>query len=226
MAKKIAIVNKTKEDIQIPAEVITPATKKAVQKKVTKDIVEEEVVIEEDGTDSGDKTAKKRVTPTRDSVIASFDELIESVEKEIEVLRDSSTKTKGVKFLRTLGKKLKGLKGQSTRIISKRNSGQRKSSTNTSSGFLKPVPISKDIAKFAGWSAADMKSRVDVTKLLCTYIKDHNLQNEKDKRQIIPDTKLCKLLNFDPKTSTQPLTYFHLQSLLKNHFPKQTAVTA
>jgi chromatin remodeling complex protein RSC6 len=122
-----------------------------------------------------------------------------------------------------LGKKLKALKSQSSRIISKRNPSQRKTGTNTSSGFLKPVAISKDIAKFAGWDVKEKKSRVAVTKALCDYIKEHKLQNEKDKRQILPDAKLCKLLNYDPKTASQPLTYFHLQSLLKNHFIKETA---
>jgi len=208
---------------------VKQTTKKAVTNKVikTEEVVEDE--LEEEGDNVVDSTdKKKRTLPTRDSVIASFDELIESIEKEIEVLRDSSNKTKGVKFLRTLGKKLKGLKGQSTRIISKRNPSQRKTGTNTSSGFLKPVTISKDIAKFAGWDVKEKRSRVQVTKSLCEYIREHKLQNEKDKRQILPDNKLCKLLNYDPKTATQPLTYFHLQSLLKHHFIKDggDAITA
>jgi chromatin remodeling complex protein RSC6 len=125
-----------------------------------------------------------------------------------------------------LGKKLKGLKSQSTRIISKRNPTQRKTGSNVSSGFLKPVNISKEIAKFTGWGAHEKKSRVDVTKFLCNYIRENNLQNEKDKRQIKPDNKLAKLLNYDEKTAEQPLTYFHLQALLKHHFPKETATTA
>jgi chromatin remodeling complex protein RSC6 len=209
---------------------VKQTTKKAVASKVnkTEEVVEDE--LEEEGDNVVDSTddKKKRTLPTRDSVIASFDEIIDSIEKEIEVLRDSSNKTKGVKFLRTLGKKLKGLKGQSTRIISKRNPSQRKTGTNTSSGFLKPVTISKDIAKFAGWDVKEKRSRVQVTKSLCEYIREHKLQNEKDKRQILPDNKLCKLLNYDPKTATQPLTYFHLQSLLKHHFIKDggDAITA
>ena len=207
-------------------------TKKVANKtsKATKpEVVEEELLEEEDQAEESSGEKKKRSLPTRDSVIASFDELIESVEKEIEVLRDSSNKTKGVKFLRTLGKKLKGLKGQSTRIISKRNPSQRKTGSNTSSGFLKPVTISKEIAKFAGWDPKEPRSRVAVTKNLCEYIREHKLQNEKDKRQIIPDSKLCKLLNYDPKTASQSLTYFHLQSLLKHHFIKdapEAGVTA
>ena len=195
--------------------------KKEVAPKKEKETVE--VVNEEDGEA---KEKKKRVAPTRDSVMTTFDELISAIESEIEVLRDSSNKSKGIKFLRTHGKKLKTLKAQAARIISKRVPGQRKTGTNTSSGFLKPVPISKEMSKFTGWDIKEPKSRVDVTKFLCNYIRQNNLQNEKDKRQIIPDTKLCKLLNYDPKTSSQPLTYFHLQSLLKSHFPKQETASA
>jgi len=198
-----------------------PKKEKVPKESKTADIEEE---LDEDGGDIKEK--KKRVAPTRDSVIATFDELISAIENEIEVLRDSSNKSKGIKFLRTHGKRLKTLKAQAARIISKRAPGQRKSGTNTSSGFLKPVPISKEMSKFTGWDIKEPKSRVDVTKFLCNYIRQNNLQNEKDKRQILPDTKLCKLLNYDPKTSSQPLTYFHLQSLLKSHFPKQEVASA
>jgi len=244
MAKKA--VPKTEQKVQDNVVEETQQTKKAVSKKVVSkkeepkkevvktEVVDDEELLEEEGEDSGVDASgvdasgdkKKRVAPTRESVIASFDDIIASIEREIGVLRDSQNKTKGVKFLRTLGKKLKGLKSQSTRIISKRNPTQRKAGTNVSSGFLKPVNISKEIAKFTGWSATEKKSRVEVTKYLCNYIRENNLQNEKDKRQIKPDNKLAKLLNYDEKTAQQPLTYFHLQALLKNHFPKETTVTA
>lgn len=233
MAKKNATKTNQEQEVVEKTTVTKRETKKASKVEAAPKTVEEDIIVEETEEtedtveeDGADKTTRKRVVPTRDSVLANFDEIIESIEKEIEQLRDSTNKTKGVKFLRTLGKKLKGLKAHSTRLMSKRSTTQRKIATSTTSGFLKPVPISKDIAKFAGWDVKELRSRVQVTKALCDYIKEHNLQNEKDKRQILPDNKLCKLLNFDPKTSTQPLTYFHLQRLLKSHFPKTTGVTA
>lgn len=245
MARKTSKTAETEQKVQdevvINEEVREPAkktvTKKAAPKKdgatepkkrpvakketVKKEVVgEEELLEEEDEVVDNEDGKKKRVTPTRESVISSFDEMIDAIEKEIGVLRDSQNKTKGVKFLRTLGKKLKGLKSQATRIISKRNPTQRKTGVNVSSGFLKPVRISKEIAKFTGWQPSELKSRVQVTKFLCNYIREHNLQYEKDKRQIKPDPKLAKLLNYDEKTAEQPLTYFYLQRLLKNHFPR------
>ena len=116
---------------------------------------------------------------------------------------------------------MKILKNQSSRLIkSKKSSSVSSDKTNKVSGFLKPVKISKEMAKFTGWDANELKSRVDVTKYLCDYIKVHNLQNPEDRRQIIADSKLSKLLKYDSKTETSPLTYFLIQKCLKNHFIK------
>ena len=143
------------------------------------------------------------------------------VETEIASLRDSSTKAKGVKFLRSLNKRLKTLKTQVSRI-KQRSSTKMVSSTNTNtnSGFLKPVKISSDMAKFTGWNPDELKSRVDVTKFLCNYIRENNLQNPTDKRQIVPDAKLSKLIKYDSKKESEPLRYYSLQKFLKPHFMK------
>ena len=82
------------------------------------------------------------------------------------------------------------------------------------------------MAKFTGWNATELKSRVDVTKYLCNYIKEHNLQNPEDKRQIIPDAKLAKLIKYDSKKENEPLRYYSLQRFLKPHFLKDTTVEA
>ena len=91
---------------------------------------------------------------------------------------------------------------------------------NTNSGFLKPVSISKEMSTFAGWKPDELHSRVDVTKYICNYIKENNLQNPDDKRQITPDAKLKKLLNYTVKDGEPPLKYYSLQTYLKQHFPK------
>ena len=53
------------------------------------------------------------------------------------------------------------------------------------------------------------------------YIVDNNLRKEEDKRQIIPDKKLSKLLNLD---GSEQLSYFNLQKYIKHHFVKSEAV--
>ena len=140
----------------------------------------------------------------KSNIIQSFDKIITSIETRIHVLKDVETQL--INFTRS---ELRLMKIRSSRIIDKR--------LNTSSEFSKPFMITKDIAEFTGWDINDKKSRIDITKALCNYIKENNLQNEKDKRQILPDDKLGKLLNYDPNTESEPLTYFRLQSWLKNH---------
>jgi chromatin remodeling complex protein RSC6 len=213
VAKKTTASKKTVAPKEQVAEVIVP--------EVQTQAVEAPVESSEDTIIDGatDSSLVKRGAPTRDIVLASFDELIKSIEVEMEGLREGDAKNKGVKFLRTLNKRLKVLKNQSSRIIKDKRVSAKKG-TNNNSGFLKPVKISTEMAKFTGWDKDELKSRVDVTKFLCDYIRNNNLQNPKDKRQIVADAKLQKLLKYDPKKETEPLTYFKLQSSLKGHFIK------
>jgi chromatin remodeling complex protein RSC6 len=207
-----------------------PVSKKTSKKKEEEVVVEEELVEEEPSTETvtedattgndSEQKGKKRSVPTKESVSTEFDDIITSIEAEISNIRDSKTKSKGIKFLRTLNKRLKSLKTQTARIKHRNSSVKRDTINNTNSGFLKPVKISTEMAKFTGWDANELKSRVDVTKYLCNYIKENSLQNPKDRREIIADTKLAKLIKYDSKKETAPLTYYRLQTYLKNHFIK------
>ena len=164
---------------------------------------------------------KKRHVPSKESIIEGFDELVGAIDEEISRLRESSGKAKGVKFLRSLGKKVKTLRGYSFRVMKQKQKTNRKNNTN--SGFLKPVHISNDMAKFTGWNNDDLKSRVDVTKYICKYIRDNNLQNPEDRRQIVADKKLAKLLDFNPEKDDKPLTYYRIQTYMKKHFTNPPA---
>ena len=192
-------------------------SKKEVQAVVEAPPSEEELVEELSDIENVSVTSeKKRRVPTRDSVLESFDELITIVDVEIARLRESPQKTKGVKFLRSVNKHLKTLRSQSTRVMKQRQRSNRQNNNN--SGFLKPVQISKEMAKFTGWDTSELRSRVDVTKFICNYIKENNLQNPADRRQIVADNKLAKLLDYDSKKADEPLTYYRIQSYMKKHF--------
>ena len=203
----------------------TPSADKKPKEKKVKEVkkeVEAETEIEEEQLEDG--SDKKKITPTRDSVMQSFEDLVASIEGEIDSIRESDIKNKRIKFLRSLNKNIKLLRNQCARLIkTKRNSGTKKSANNNS-GFLKPVRISKEMAKFTGWNAEELRSRVDVTKYLCDYIKENKLQNPDDRRQIMVDAKLSKLLKYDTKKETDPLTYYKLQTYIKDHFIKPEAV--
>ena len=91
------------------------------------------------------------------------------------------------------------------------------------SGFAKPALISKELCSFLGVETGTEMARTEVTKHLTTYIKEHNLQDQANKRKILPDSKLQKLLNVTP---SDEVTYFNLQKFMKVHFPKSAASIA
>jgi chromatin remodeling complex protein RSC6 len=88
------------------------------------------------------------------------------------------------------------------------------------SGFAKPTLISVEMCSFLGQPEGTEMARTEVTKHLNTYIKKHELQDLANRRKIIPDKALKKLLNI---TASDELTYFNLQKYMKVHFPKSAA---
>lgn len=184
-------------------------SKKTKVVEVVPEVVPEPEVIEET------PTTKQRKVVDRDSVLEDFDSLIAAVEAEIESLRQNSKGTGNVKFLRSLNKNIKVLRTHTSRVMKKKKTERK---NTTTSGFLKPVTISSEMAKFTGWDAKDPRSRVEVTKYICDYIKEHDLQNPSDRREIRPDAKLQKLLGVSNDGTA--LKYYSLQTHLKKHFPK------
>lgn len=77
------------------------------------------------------------------------------------------------------------------------------------SAFNKPVKVSEALAQIVGH---EPMPRTQVTKKLWEYIKKHNLQDPNNKRDIIPDTKLEKVLG-----SPQPINMFKLTSAISQH---------
>jgi chromatin remodeling complex protein RSC6 len=209
-----------KEPVKKEASKKEASKKEPVKKETVKKEPSKKKSVKKDEKDETDETVekepRKRTVPTKDSVSDEFDELISSIEQEIARLRETQGKAKGVKFLRCVGKRIKMIKGHAFRVLKEKKKTNRKNNTN--SGFLKPVLISKEMADFTGWDANELRSRVDVTKFICNYIRDNDLQNPQDRRQIIVDKKLSDLLQFVPTDKTEPLTYYRIQSYIKKHF--------
>jgi len=172
---------------------------------------------------------KERRVPTKESLHTDFESLLAKISGEVERLRAAKPKAKGVKFLKTINKDIKQLHSDVNRVNKFKKNGERKAST--SSGFLKPVNISGELAKFTGWDVSKAYSRTAVTKFICNYIKTKKLYEESDKRNILCDASLKSLLKYDPANppkdeegKPQPLTYFRLQQYLKGHFKAIPAV--
>ena len=87
------------------------------------------------------------------------------------------------------------------------------------SGFAVPTKITKELAEFLSLDENIEISRTDVTSLICKYIKENNLQNPDNKKIIIPDHRLKKLLNGYLGEEDQ-LEFFNIQTYLKYHFIK------
>ena len=170
------------------------------------------------------KKQRTRRVVSRDTLEADFTALQKRIEDEIAKLREGPEKVKGVKFLRSVNKAVKILKSDSVRVLKIKPKTNRPRSTT--SGFMKPVRVSEEMAAFTSWAPDQLYSRVDVTKFICNYIRENKLQNPTDRRQIVCDDKLKALLKYDPATATEPLTYFRLQQYIQRHFIKDPASEA
>ena len=93
----------------------------------------------------------------------------------------------------------------------------RKSGNRAPSGFVKPTLISLELANFLGKDQGTLLARTAVTREINTYIRAHSLQDPKNGRRILPDTKLRKLLKVG---KAEELTYFNLQRYMSPHFAK------
>lgn len=203
------------------------ATKVSKQESVESDLEIVEPIVESISMQEvSDSSKKSRYYPTKESVSAEFDELERIIQAEIDNRRQNGGTGKsktGVKFLQSINKKLKTLRAHSVRIMRTRKSTRV---GNPNSGFNKPVQISKELAKFTQWGVDTPRSRSETTKFLCNYIKEHELQNPENRREISidKDPKLKKLLGFDKTKDDKPLTYPRLQIYLKKHYTALPAV--
>lgn len=100
---------------------------------------------------------------------------------------------------------------------------RRKASTRKPSGFVKPCPISEQLASFLGKPLGTAMARTEVTKEINAYIREHKLQDPNNGRHILPNTALKKLLNL---AKNDDLTYFNLQRFMSPHFAKSTPAAA
>jgi len=83
--------------------------------------------------------------------------------------------------------------------------------------FLKPRALSADLCSFMKLPAGSQRSQTEVTKFVSNYVKENSCFDPANKRHIIPDGVLSRLLKVK---DTDTVTYLNLQSFLKIHFLK------
>lgn len=171
----------------------TPEVVEAAPVPVPEPVVLENVVVK---TDS-DETA----------VIDSFGEFLTKFQSLMT----------GFSSLKTELKALEKTTIRQLKVVKKLSGKKKRKGTRAPSGFVKPSPISDELAAFLGKDKGVEMARTDVTREINNYIKANNLQDKQNGRKINPDTALCKLLNI---TNDINLTYFNLQRYMGPHFPK------
>ena len=94
--------------------------------------------------------------------------------------------------------------------IKNKNKGNRKPS-----GFARPTKVTNELCEFMKKKEGTEIARTEVTKALCSYIKQHKLENTDNSKIIAPDDKLKNLLGIE---EGQELTYFTIQKYMNKHF--------
>lgn len=150
------------------------------------------------------------VDPEVSTEVVEKDKFVSVLEKLQSVANEIK---EAIATVKQLQKEHVKLQKQTTKKTKKAPSGQR-----TLSGFAKPSLLSDELCDFMGVSRGTSLARTEVTRMINEYIKKNNLQNEEDKRHIIPDTKLKTILKL---SAEDKLTYFNLQKYMKHHFTKE-----
>jgi chromatin remodeling complex protein RSC6 len=204
----------------------TPAKVSAVAKKTVEPVVVEKtlsdppVVVKQQTT----------VTPTSSNSVTEQPEtpVVESV--TLNRIKDTRTKIAELStVLKSLTKELLFIEKEynKERNLWIRKATKKGRKSTSLSGFAKPGFISPELCSFLNVEAGTEMAHTDVTKHVINYIKDHSLQDEQNRRVIIPDKKLSGLLQ--PGTQ-DTITFFNLQTFMKHHYlnpnkPKVPAAT-
>ena len=118
---------------------------------------------------------------------------------------------------------LRALSTQSKKL--RKKTRKRTRGNNSPNGFTKTVSVSAEILKFCGKPSETQMSRNEVNQFIHSYIREHNLQNPENKRQIIPDNKLKKILDLTKLRSKKELLEVTKEKAEKNEWSSEKLET-
>ena len=226
---KAEVVKEVKVEVkEVKAEVVKGKKAKAESKaavevvdvkekpKRTRKVKEEKA----EASEEEEKEVVKRAPATSESVMTEVLDLISGLStSSLSELKDQK---QALKKLKATASRLKHLRNDLNRVLKKTRAVKKDKSKMSNSGLMKPVMISKELAEFMGVSSDSLHSRVSVTNAICSYIKEKNLQNPNNKREIAADAALARILKYN-SAGSQPLTYFYIQQLIQPHFLKEVS---
>lgn len=215
VSKAKQVTEPVTEEVVAPPVVVEEPVATPVEVSLPETPVEDEKTPEfnfEDNAEASTVKLGKRES-AKEKIQKGFETLLELYKDELGVKKQPSQKHSLLKFVNSL-------KTDVYRALKIKNPGSDARKNQKNSGFMKPVKISKELSDFldASTLAEDDITRVLITQKLCKYIKDKELQNPSDKREIIPDETFKKL--FDIHNNDEKLTYYSIQKKVQSHIYK------
>jgi len=206
-----------KKSTPVP-EVVPPPPPAPVVEEPKKKVVAKAVVAKESAKDAVKEEAKVvpkeevKEVPVKEEVVEDKDVVEDVFKVLVDKISSLTTLNKEIQVaLKQVSKDYDKLKKIVDKIQKKRENARK-----SPSGFAKPNKISEELCDFIGVPHGTEKSRTDITRYINSYVKEHNLNKPDNKRIILPDEKLKKILNVK---DTDVVTFFVLQRLISHHFP-------
>lgn len=162
------------------------------------DVIEEEITIEKE----------------QEIKVNIIDKVFENINEIFEDVKNTKNNYNDIK------KKLNILKKDYLRIVNQKKKNNEKNASRKNKlqcGFVKPRAISDEMCDFLNIDRKSYKGRNEITTEINRYIVDNDLRDIDDRRIILPNDKLKKLLHIE-KDYNLVLSYFNIQSYLKIHF--------
>jgi len=208
----------TKSASKVTANAAPKTTKKS--KKVTTVTEEQPVEVKSADPVVPDYTQADAAAPeaaaaepvVNDNIGKQFEGIIQTLSVFRQSITALQTQIRGLE--KSVRKEMKSLQKEAAK---NRNKGNRRPS-----GFAKPSKVSAELCSFMKRDAGTEIARTEVTQYLIQYIKDNNLQFTGNKKIIVPDATLKKLLSVK---DGEEVTYFNLQRLMNKHFVKSDGIT-
>uniref|UniRef100_A0A6C0F6A9 Uncharacterized protein n=1 Tax=viral metagenome TaxID=1070528 RepID=A0A6C0F6A9_9ZZZZ len=201
-----------------PKKVVKDAPKKVASKKTTKTTKTPKTTEPAPVATPAVAATPVEPTPVEEVSLTPYAEEFSAVASELDT---------ALTLVRNLKSRLQKLEKQVHREHKanlKKMRGRKRRAPNPNaepSGFQKPGKVSPELSKFLGLKKDELISRTAVTQRINAYCKQHNLQNPEDKRKILPDAALRKLLKMG---KSDELTFFNLQKYMKVHYPNKEGV--
>jgi len=124
---------------------------------------------------------------TSDTINVLLDELIERKKDEAKVIRADLQKLRDLKT--AYNKQIRAMKN-----IKKNRVASKGGAHKNPSGFAQSTRIRDPLCEFLGLDSGSSIARTDVTRKVIRYIKDNELEEQENHRNIVPDSALEKLV--------------------------------